>query len=59
MRGGRDCRLSSPEIRDALIKGMMKGGAEVVDIGLCPTPVLYFALRHLKADGGMMIHGES
>ncbi|HZE20794.1 MAG TPA: phosphomannomutase/phosphoglucomutase, partial [Desulfobaccales bacterium] len=52
---GRDCRLSSPEIRDVLINGIRKGGAHVVDVGLCPTPVLYFALRQFKADGGMMI----
>lgn len=52
---GRDCRLSSPEISDALIKGIMKGGVKVINVGLCPTPVLYFSLRHLKADGGLMV----
>jgi phosphomannomutase/phosphoglucomutase len=52
---GRDCRLSSPAIREALIKGIVKGGVHVVDVGLCPTPVLYFALRQLQADGGVMI----
>jgi len=52
---GRDCRLSSDEILKSLIKGLTKGGAEVIDVGLCPTPVLYFALRHLKADGGLMV----
>jgi phosphomannomutase/phosphoglucomutase len=52
---GRDCRLSSPEIRNRLIKGMMEGGLDVIDVGLCPTPVFYFALRHLKADGGVMV----
>jgi phosphomannomutase/phosphoglucomutase len=52
---GRDCRLSSPTIRDALIRGMRQGGADVIDVGLCPTPVLYFALRHFNADGGVMI----
>ncbi len=52
---GRDCRLSSPEIREALIKGMMRGGTEVIDIGLCATPVLYFAQQNLKTDGGVMI----
>jgi phosphomannomutase/phosphoglucomutase len=52
---GRDCRLSSPEIREALIRGMIRGGTHVVDIGLCPTPVLYFAQQILKTDGGIMI----
>ncbi len=52
---GRDCRLSSPDIRDALVTGMVKAGLEVVDLGVCPTPLLYFALRHLEVDGGMMI----
>ncbi|MFH1077259.1 MAG: phosphomannomutase/phosphoglucomutase [Pseudomonadota bacterium] len=52
---GRDCRLSSPEVRNALIKGMLKGGANVIDIGVCPSPVLYFALQRLKVDGGIMV----
>jgi phosphomannomutase/phosphoglucomutase len=52
---GRDCRLSSPDIRQALIQGLVQGGVNVVDVGLCPTPVLYFALRQLMADGGVMI----
>ncbi|MCJ7594353.1 MAG: phosphomannomutase/phosphoglucomutase, partial [Desulfobacterales bacterium] len=52
---GRDCRLSSPDIRDALIKGFVRAGVHVTDVGTCPTPVFYFALRHLKADGGLMI----
>ncbi len=52
---GRDCRLSSEEIEGALIKGMRRGGADVTDLGLCPTPALYFSLHHLKVDGGVMI----
>jgi len=51
----RDCRLSSPRIRDALLDGLMKAGVHVVDLGVCPTPLLYFAIRHLKTDGGLMI----
>ncbi len=52
---GRDCRLSSPAIREAVVKGLTATGARVIDLGLCPTPVFYFALRHLQADGGLMI----
>lgn len=52
---GRDCRLSSPMIRDALIKGITNGGMDVIDVGLCPTPLLYFATRYLRVDGGVMI----
>jgi len=52
---GRDCRLSSPSLCDALVKGMLVAGVQVIDVGTCPTPVLYFAIRHLKTDGGIMI----
>jgi phosphomannomutase/phosphoglucomutase len=52
---GRDCRLSSPAIRDALVEGMTQAGVRVTDVGVCPTPLLYFAIRHLNTDGGLMI----
>lgn len=52
---GRDCRLSSTKIRDAVIEGLISAGCDVVDVGICPTPTLYFAIRHLEADGGIMI----
>jgi phosphomannomutase / phosphoglucomutase len=52
---GRDCRLTSKSFRDRLIDGLMAGGMDVVDIGICPTPLLYFALRHLDREGGIMI----
>ncbi len=52
---GRDCRLSSPKIRDDVAEGLINSGCNVLDIGICPTPILYFALRYLKADGGIMI----
>jgi phosphomannomutase/phosphoglucomutase len=52
---GRDCRLSSPPLRDRLVQGMVETGLEVVDLGVCPTPVVYFALRHLNLDGGIMV----
>ena len=54
----RDGRLSSPRFRDSLVQGMVSGGLEVIDIGLCPTPVFYFSLFHLDRDGGAMITGS-
>ncbi|HJU04996.1 MAG TPA: phosphomannomutase/phosphoglucomutase [Nitrospiraceae bacterium] len=55
---GRDGRTSSPALRDRLIHGLTAGGVNVVDIGECPTPVLYFSLFHLPVDGGIMITGS-
>ncbi len=52
---GRDCRLSSDAFRDVLVQGILSTGCHVTDIGVCPTPVYYFSLFHLKKDGGMMI----
>ena len=48
---GRDCRLSSPRLRDALLEGLVDSGCEVTDIGVVPTPLLYFSAVHLEADG--------
>ncbi len=48
---GRDMRLSSPSIAHALIEGIRQGGADVVDIGLCGTELVYFATAHLQAEG--------
>src|SRR5712691_7168989 len=55
---GRDCRLSSPRLRDALAEGLVASGCEVTDIGVVPTPLLYFSAVHLKADGAVMITGS-
>jgi phosphomannomutase/phosphoglucomutase len=55
---GRDTRLSSPRLRDALISGLKASGCEVTDIGVVPTPVLYYSVFNLKADGGVMITGS-
>jgi len=52
---GQDCRLSSPEFARRLIKALTACGCRVTDIGVCPTPVLYFGVRHLKAEGGVMV----
>jgi phosphomannomutase/phosphoglucomutase len=52
---GRDCRLSSEKYRDLVIEGLLATGCDVVDIGVCPTPVLYFSIRQLKKEGGVMV----
>jgi phosphomannomutase/phosphoglucomutase len=52
---GRDHRLSSASFCAALTKGLQATGCDVVDIGLVPTPLLYFSLFHLNTDGGCMI----
>jgi phosphomannomutase/phosphoglucomutase len=55
---GRDGRLHSKRLQDALIRGMLKSGMDVVDIGECPTPVLYFSIFHLDAHGGIQVTGS-
>jgi phosphomannomutase/phosphoglucomutase len=55
---GRDCRLSSTRLRDALKEGLLSSGCDVTDIGVVPTPLLYFSAIHLKADGAVMITGS-
>ncbi len=55
---GRDCRLSGQRIHDSLLKGMLAAGANVLDVGVGPTPVLYFSAVHFKADGAIMITGS-
>jgi phosphomannomutase/phosphoglucomutase len=55
---GRDGRLSSKDFRDALIEGLLSTGCDVVDIGVCPTPVYYFSVFQLDKDGGIMVTGS-
>ena len=55
---GRDCRLSSPKLSEALIKGMVESGLKVINLGIITTPMLYFSLFHLDADGGIQISGS-
>ncbi|MFH1036308.1 MAG: phosphomannomutase/phosphoglucomutase [Pseudomonadota bacterium] len=52
---GRDCRLSSDKYRDLLLEGLLATGREVVDVGVCPTPLLYYSVWHYEAQGGVMI----
>ena len=55
---GCDGRISSPRIKSALIRALMESGRDVIDIGLVPTPLLYFATRHLNCRSGIMITGS-
>ena len=55
---GRDVRLSSRKLRNSLVKGLVQTGLHVVDIGVCPTPLLYFSIHHLQTQGGVMITGS-
>jgi len=52
---GRDIRLSSNELADAIAAGINDAGADVIDIGLCGTEVVYFATGDLEVDGGIMV----
>jgi len=55
---GRDGRLSSPGLFKALVKGLLAGGLNVIDVGICPSPLVYFSLFNLPVDGGIMITGS-
>lgn len=55
---GYDGRHSSPELEQAVVEGLKSTGLHVVRIGLGPTPMLYFTVRHLKLDAGLMITGS-
>jgi len=54
----RDCRVSGERLHAALLRGLIEGGVHVVDAGVGPTPMLYFAAHHLDVDGGIMITGS-
>jgi len=55
---GRDCRLSSDRLRERLVEGLLPAGINVTDIGVVPTPLLYFSMLHWQTDGGAMITGS-
>jgi phosphomannomutase/phosphoglucomutase len=55
---GRDCRLSSTRLRNALIQGLVASGCQVTDVGVVPTPLLYYSVFRLKAAGAVMITGS-
>ncbi|MCP4718307.1 MAG: phosphomannomutase/phosphoglucomutase [Desulfobacteraceae bacterium] len=52
---GRDCRKTSDRFSQLFIQGIVSTGCDVVDIGTCPTPVLYFSIHQLELDGGAMV----
>ena len=55
---GYDGRLSSPDLAAACTEGLVAAGCDVVQIGVAATPMLYFSVYHLEADGGIMITGS-
>ncbi len=55
---GRDGRVTSPELEAALVAGLNESGVDAVRIGLGPTPMLYFAVNELEADGGIAVTGS-
>lgn len=55
---GRDVRLSSDRIRDNLIEGLTSVGLDVIDIGVVPTPAVYYALYTMDVGGGIVITGS-
>jgi len=52
---GHDIRLSSAELTEALVKGLMDSGVDVIHIGECGTEEVYFATFHLQVDGGICV----
>ena len=52
---GRDARLHSPALEDALCRGILDAGVDVLDLGQVTTPMVYFAVEHLGTDGGIMV----
>lgn len=52
---GHDCRLTSPEFQERLVRGLAATGVDVLFLDMVPTPVCYFAIRHLGYQAGVMI----
>ncbi len=55
---GRDGRESGPDLSNALIEGLLSTGINVIDVGMVPTPVLYFSTYHLDTSSGVMLTGS-
>jgi len=52
---GADMRISSPQLKEALMRGITESGANVIDIGLASTPTFYFAVANYNYDGGIIV----
>ncbi len=55
---GRDTRLSSERLSEALTEGLLTSGCDVTDLGVVPSPLVYYSVFHLKATGAVMITGS-
>ena len=55
---GRDCRLHGPRLHKAFSRGLLESGLDVIDVGVVPSPLLYFSVFHHDADGGVQITGS-
>ncbi len=55
---GRDVRVSSTAIRDALVSGLTAAGVDCVDLGECPSPLSYYSVNTMELNGGIMITGS-
>lgn len=55
---GRDCRLSSPALAQGLTQGLLSSGCRVVDLGVVPTPLVYFSVFYKKMEAAVMITGS-
>lgn len=55
---GRDCRLTSDAYAEALITGLRKTGINIIEIGICPSPLTYFSLAHWKLSASIMVTGS-
>src|SRR5687767_10756646 len=54
----RDGRASSPPLSETVIDGMMSAGAEVIELGVGPSPLCYFGMHYLEADACIMVTGS-
>lgn len=55
---GRDCRISGPRVKDDIVRGLRSTGLDVFDVGMVPTPLLYFAVVSREYGGGVQVTGS-